>query len=134
MGQHKINVPDGNKPKGWWRSALSSSRRMLFLSKELIVVPKFGIGVDGKLDKSKPVGFEYALAAGGNVYRRDKRKPLSRRDSHRHNVGTNTPNDWGAEPYMLQRERQEAGARQREKHAEWLKLQKEASPGGLGAF
>lgn len=121
MGQHK--VPDGNKPK-WERTPPGRDiGRMLFLSKELVVVPKFGLGVDGKLDTSKPVGVEYALAAGGNVYRRDKRKPLSRRDSHRHNVGTNTPNDWGAEPYMLRRERQEAGAKQRVEHAEWLRLQ-----------
>jgi hypothetical protein len=66
--------------------------------------PTFGLGVDeaGK-EKLVQTGYKFVLHRhDGKTFRREtpkKRKPKK--------------NDWGAEPYKLQRERQDAGRKSR---------------------
>jgi hypothetical protein len=45
------------------------AERMLHLSKELHTRPRYGLGVDGKIDKTTPVGYEFYLERGdGKTY------------------------------------------------------------------
>lgn len=96
MGQHKLT----DKP-AWQRTERTLTGRLIHISKELIPVPVFALGVDGR-ETGAPVSFRYALAKAGNTYRRPTPKVRARKR-----------NDWGADWAVKQRDRQEAGARQR---------------------